>query len=142
MSKISLDEVAAALQKKQVDAQVAKSVIDELTEIIKEEQESRSSTPKRKNEFLFVLNDPNDEYKGKDLTGWVVTIKEGGDASTVLSKIKDAAIDSNEAKKRKRGIITNMVEAFRGVKTKFLKQRDVAIKTKEPVQVLITNGKF
>lgn len=142
MSKISIEEVEATLLRQKIDPKVVVSVVKELTDVIQEEKDNKVEVPKQKNEFLFVLNDPADEFKGKDLTGWVVQMKQGDDAGQVLGKIKDAALDTNEAKKRKKGLLTNFADAFYGVKRIFLKPKNILIKTKEPVRVLITNGKF
>lgn len=142
MSKISIEEVEAVLRKQNVDVKIVKNVIDELVEVVKEEKDSRATGPKQKNEFLIVLSDPNNELAGKDFVGWVVQMKDGDDAGLVLGKIQDAARDQNAAKKRKRGIINNMVEAFSGVKRRFLKPKDIMIKTKEPVRCLVTDGKL
>lgn len=139
MSKISIEEVESALLKQNLDKQVVATVIKDLTEVVQEEKENRDTTPKQKNEFLIVLSDPNDELKDRDLTGWVVQMKQGDDAGLVLDKIRQAAHDTNAAKKRKKNIIKTLTCAFSGIKRAFLKSRNIMIKTKHPVRVLIAN---
>ena len=142
MSKISLEEVEAKLREKNVDAQIVKTVIKELEEVVEEEKDNRDTTPKQKNEFLIVLLDPNDELKGRDFTGFVVQQKQGDDAGLVLDKIRTAAHDTNAAKKRKKNMIKTMTDAFHGIKRAFIKSKNIMIKTKIPVRVLITNDKL
>jgi hypothetical protein len=141
MSKISIEDVQDALLKQNIDKQVVATVIKDLTEVVQEEKENRDTTPKQKNEFLIVISDPVAHISSLscDFTGWVVQMKQGDDACLVLDKIRAAAHDTNAAKKRKKNIIKNMTEAFAGIKRSFLKSKNVMIKTKHPVRVLITN---
>jgi hypothetical protein len=140
MSKISIEEVESALRAQNVDMKVVNSVLTQLNEVIEEEKENRGTTPKQKNEFLIILSDPNKELVGKDFVGYVVQMKQGDDAATVLDKIKAAAHDTNAAKKRKKTMLKTMADAFYGIKRSFLKPKNILIKTKTPVRVLITDG--
>ena len=142
MSKISIEDVEGILRKQNVDTQVVNTVIREMEEVIQEEKDNKVPVPKQKNEFIIVLSDPNNELAGKDFVGWVVTQKQGEDAGLILDKIRAAAGETNAAKKRKKNMIMNMADAFYGIKRFFLKSRNVAVKTKEPVRVLITDGKL
>jgi hypothetical protein len=142
MSKISIEEVEAALRAKNVEPQIVNSIIKELNDVIEEEKDNRGGTPKQKNEFLIVINDPMGHISSlsTDFTGWVVTQKEGEDAGLVLDKIRQSAQDTNAVKKRKRNMITTFTEAMYGAKRFFLKSRNIAVKTKEPVRILITDN--
>ena len=142
MSKISIEEIQGILAKKQVPPQTIAEVVREAEEIIQEEKDNRVTAPKQKNEYLIVLSDPQNELAGKDFTGWVIQQKDGEDAGLALDKIRQAAHDTNAAKKRKRNMITTLVDAFASTKRLFLKSRHIAIKTKDPVRVLITDGKL
>jgi hypothetical protein len=142
MSKISIEEVESVLRQQNVDAKIVNTVIGHLNEVIQEEKENRTTVPKQKNEFLIILSDPNKELVGKDYVGYVVQMKQGDDAGLVLDKIKAAAHDTNAAKKRKKSMLTTMADAFHGIKRAFLKPKNILIKTKEPVRVLITDGKL
>ena len=103
---------------------------------------AKVSDPKQKNEYLIILHDPNNEIAGKEFSGWVVQNKSGDDQGLVLSHVRSASVDNNEAQKRKKRPITNFIEAFSSIKRKFLKDRNILIKTKNAVRVLITDGKF
>jgi hypothetical protein len=146
MSKISIEDLQSILSKQNIAPQVVQTVLKEAQEIIQEEKEDRqdSATPKQKNEFLIVVSDPMGHISSlsSDFTGWVVTMKEGDDAGTVLDRLKQAARDTNAGKKRKRNMIENMADAFRATKRAFLKSKNLMIKTKEPCRVLITDGKL
>lgn len=137
--KISIEEVEEALRKVGVSADLAGKTLKHLQEVVEEEKENRDTTPKQKNEFLVVLLDPEDKLKGQELTAWVIQQKQGDDAGLALDKIRQAAHDTNAAKKRKKNVIKTLTDAFRGIKRAFLKSRNILIKTKHPVRVLITN---
>lgn len=142
MSKISIEEVEVTLLKQKVDPKIVITIIKELTEVIEEAKEDRDTTPKQKNEFLIVLSDPNNDLAGKEFTGWVIQQKQGDDAGLALDKIKEAARATNEAKKRKKNMITTMADAFYATKRFFLKSKNIMVKTKEPIRVLVTDGRL
>lgn len=142
MSKISIEEVEEALFKQNIDSAIVTKVIKELGEIAEEKKAERPALPKQKNEFLIVLSDPENALAGKDFAGWVVQIPVGDDPGLVLGKIRDAAKETDAAKKRKKSVISTMGEAFLGIKRKFIKSKNVHIKTKIPVRVLVTDNKL
>ena len=142
MSKISIEEVEAVLHERKLDKSLVNDVIRQLNEVVEEEKAAKVSDPKQKNEYLIILHDPNNEIAGKEFSGWVVQNKSGDDQGLVLSHVRSASVDNNEAQKRKKRPITNFIEAFSSIKRKFLKDRNILIKTKNAVRVLITDGKF
>lgn len=143
MAKISIEEVEATLLKQKIEKNVVSAVLKELAEIIQEVKEDKGDAlPKEKNEFLVILSDPNDELQGKELVSWVVQMRVGDDSGQVIEKIKAAARETNEAKKRKKHMITTLGEAFEGIKRKYLKPKNILIKTKSPVRVLIADNKL
>lgn len=98
--------------------------------------------PKVKFEHVIILNDKEGYLKDKEIAGWVVQQEENADAGLVLSKLKDAAKDQNETAKKKSNQITTLEELFDGLKAKWLKSKNIKIKTKDLTRVIITNGRF
>ena len=98
--------------------------------------------PKVKFEHVIILNDKEGYLKDKEIAGWVVQQEENADAGLVLSKLKDAAKDQNETAKKKSNQITTLEELFDGLKAKWLKSKNIKIKTKDLTRVIIANGRF
>lgn len=140
MSKVALEEVESVLLQHKV--QDTQNIITDLMKIIEELKADRDSNPRPKWRHVIVLKDTDGSLAGKELVGWVTQVEEGTDEGTVLSRITDAVKTSNENAKRRKSLITDMVEAFAHLKPKWLKEKKVKIKTKEETRVLISNGKL
>lgn len=139
--KVSLEQIEATLLERKIDPPKVQEIIKDLTQAAEEEKADRdSNSPKPKWEYVIVLNDPDGKIKD-DFTGWVVTQQEGQDTGLVLSKLTDAAKDSNESAKRKKSLIKTFEDLFHALKPKWTKEKGLKIKTKEPVRVLKVDGK-
>lgn len=146
MSKIAIEEVEQVLLQHKVPD--APKIIEDLEAIIEELKADREANAedRPKYEFVVILNDPNNKLQGlnaeDEVTAYVVQQEEGEDAGTIISKISDAAVAQNETAKTKRGRLQNAREVFEGLKPKFLKDKKLKIKTKEPVRILVGTGKL
>ncbi|NBQ47976.1 MAG: hypothetical protein EBU33_05925 [Sphingobacteriia bacterium] len=142
--KLSLEEIQGALAEAKVPTEQQTMVIDHLQEVIKELEAEKIATklPSQKNEFGVIIFDKNGVLKGQDFVAAVYTIPQGEDHDNVLRKISEAARDQNEAAKRKKHTIESMGEACESVKRKFIKQKNVNIKSKAPVRVLVSDNKL
>lgn len=141
--KIDISEVEAKLIEKHFDPKKVAEVVKELLEVAEEIKNDNAATiPKQKWEHVIILNDKEGYLDGKEIAGWVVQQESDADGGLILSKLKDAAKAQNEAAKRKKSVITNFVELFEELKSKFTKEQKLRIKTKELTRVIITNGKF
>jgi len=140
--KVSLENVEAILLERKMEPPKVQEIIRDLQKAAEEEAADNAATsgPKAKWEHVIVLNDPDGKISG-EFTGWVVVQQEGQDTGLVLSKLQDAAKNQNESAKRKKSLITNFGELFQALKSKFLKEKGLKIKTKESVRVLTVNGK-
>jgi len=146
MSKISIEEVQGVLEERQVPN--ATQIIKDLEQIIAELQAEKEANKedKPKYEYVVVLNDPSGKLAAdkadETVTAFVVQQEEGEDPALIFSKLSDAAKDQNEGAKTKKSRLQNMRDIFDGLKSKYLKEKKVKIKTKDPVRILITDGKF
>ena len=139
--KIDIDEVEGVLLKKKIEQSKITEIVKELNEIV--EELKNDPKEKIKWEHVIVLHDKDGILKDKEIAGWVVQKHEDADAGLVLSKISDAAKNQNEQSKRKKNVITNMVELFESLKPKFVvKDKGIRIKTKELTRVIVSNGKL
>ncbi len=145
MSKISIEEVESVLLQKKIEPNKVQDIVKDLEQIVAEEKEDRiaNADPKAAWEYVVVLYDKNGTLKDTEVGAWVVQQKEGQDAGLVLSKMSDAAKNQNEAAKRKKSRISDLVSLFESLKPKFLvKEKGIRIKTKELTRVIIADNKL
>lgn len=159
--KIEIEKIKTTMLENGVDKDTVDTIITQLEEeaALEDSQEedsdekADSSTdeelsdnsedlPKVKFEHVIILNDKEGYLKDKEIAGWVVQQEENADAGLVLSKLKDAAKDQNETAKKKSNQITTLEELFDGLKAKWLKSKNIKIKTKDLTRVIISNGRF
>jgi 16S rRNA C1402 (ribose-2'-O) methylase RsmI len=144
MSKIDLEEVQGVLEERKVPN--ASEIMKDLQQILAELEAEKEANkePKPKFEYVVVVHDPSGELaaqkKDEALTAFVVQQEEGQDAGAILSKIADAAKLQNETASKKSNRLQNIRDIFDGLKSKFLKEKKVKIKTKEPVRIILTTG--
>lgn len=154
--KISIEEVKSVLLDKEFDPIKVDEVIKELEGLAEEvtlneelEEETKDddatttddSGPKKKWEFVIVLNDKEGLLKDKEIAGWVVQQEENADAGLIVSKLSDAAKDQNSGKKKKNKI-EDLISLFEYLKPKWSKPKNIRIKTKDLTRVIIADGKL
>lgn len=156
--KIEIEKIRTAMEENSIDQPTIDAVIEKLEaeaslEEAQQDVEEDDTTvpvdaadtddlPKVKYEYVIVLNDKDGHLKDKEIAGWVVQQEENADAGLILSKMKDAVKEQNETAKRKKNTITSLVDMFDGLKSKFLKSKNIKIKTKDLTRVIISNGQF
>jgi hypothetical protein len=140
--KVELENVEAILLEKKMEPIKVQEIVKELMQAAEEEkaESDKGNAPKPKWEHVIVVNDPENKL-GTEFTGWVVVQQEGQDTGLVLSKLRDACKEFNESCKKKKNILENFGDVFMDMKSKFLKEKGLKIKTKEAVRVLTVNGK-
>lgn len=139
--KFDLPQIQATLEAQKIDQPKIAAVIHELEQVAQEEAEEKEANklPQKKWQFLVFANDPENKI-GTETEVWVTAYEEGTDASSVLQRLKDAGQQQNETAKRKKSRLTTLGEVFQGVKTKFLKDKKIKIKTKESVRLIPIDG--
>ncbi len=148
MTKISLEEVASVLsQRKVAEAPVILEDLQKILEELQAEKEANAEE-KPKYEFVVIINDPNGVLAGRekemenDLSAYIVQQEDGENANLIFGKLGDAAKSQNDVAKTKKTRLQSMMDIFNGLKSKYLKEKKLKIKTKEAVRVLISNGKM
>lgn len=143
--KIALEEVQSVLEQHKVKDTAA--IMKDLEQILAELQAEKEAEKEEKPayETVVVVHDPSGKLiadkMDEVISAFVVQQEEGQDAGLIMSKIADAARAQNEDAKRKKSRLQNLREVFDGFKSKYLKEKKIKIKTKEPVRVLLTDGK-
>lgn len=102
--------------------------------------EKEDNGPKTKNQFGVVLLDPDGKVKGLELTALVVQIPEDDSLATTLDRIYRASYDFNATKKGQKLPVKTLYEAASHVKRKFFKEANIMVKTKVPVQVVVSDN--
>lgn len=141
---LKVDEVISELRDIGLPADKVKEAQTALEKLEAQKKEERADNkePKKKNQFVIILN--NSEKKipaGTPLTGWVAQIPEGEDAQTTLDRVKRATVKQNtKIKKFIKHPLKTLGEALQYVRRAFTKEEDVHVKTKEEVTVLLTDN--
>ena len=144
MLENNIDEEVVDAVIAQLEAETADEVQPEVEEQPTNEDltDNSEDLPKIAYEHVIILNDKEGYLKDKEIAGWVVQQAQNADAGLILHKMKEAAKDQNEKAKRKKNAITTLEDLFDGLKSKFLKSKNIKIKTKDLTRCIITNGKF
>jgi hypothetical protein len=144
MLENNIDEAVVDAVIAQLEAEAAEEIQPEVEEQPTNEDltDNSEDLPKVKYEYVIILNDKEGHLTDKEIAGWVVQQEENADAGLVLHKLKEAAKDQNEKAKRKKNAITTLEDLFDGLKSKFLKSKNIKIKTKDLTRVIVSNGKF
>lgn len=146
MAKIDIEEVEQVLMQHKVNDTSAiikdlQAILEELKAELKAENED-----KPKWEHVVVVHDPSGKLEADKMdqviSAFVVQQEEGQDPATIFSRLREAVVTQNESAKRKKSRLENLRDIFDGLKPKYLKEKKVKIKTKEPVRVLLTTGKL
>jgi hypothetical protein len=138
--KIDIDLMKAAMQRKELDVRTIASVVEEIERELQLQEQEKEKTPPQKKQFCIVVSDPNGELPDTDLTGWVVQIPEEESPLSATQRIIDAAYDFNQTPKGRRMPAQTIGEACEAVPARMTKDKQVWIKTKEPVLVVRTDN--
>jgi hypothetical protein len=142
--KIAFEDIAFALQQAKIEPEKQKLILGHLKQVVAEEQANKEENklPKQKNEFGVILYDAENKLAGLEFTAAVYAIPQNDDHGLVLSKISTAAREQVAATKRKKFPIDTIGCAVQNLKRKFIKDKNVNLKTKNPVRVLVSSNKL
>ena len=133
MAKVDIDIVQKILKESGVDVRVAAEILNQIRDAVAEEAVEREKPAKK--QMLVLVSEP-EEGLPKDLTGWVVQLLEDDDPKDVADKIVDVAKAFNESPKGQRMPVESFGDAVQGIPSKFYRESDLWIKTREPVRVI------
>jgi hypothetical protein len=142
MSKIEIDLVAEVLKDNELEEDLVMKIVRQLTraaEKLAAEAEAEKE-PTTKKQWVILLSDPNGDLPDEDMVGWVVQIPENDNPGTVTGRIVKAAHHFNTTRRGRKHPAKSIAEACEVVGGKFLKEQNLAIKTKLPVTALKTDN--
>lgn len=142
MAKVEIEIVAEVLKDNELDQSMVDRIVRQLTraaEKAADEAAAEREPPTRK-QWVILLSDPNDELPDDDMVGWVVQIPENDNPGTVTDRLIKAAHHFNSTKRGRKHPAKSIAEACEVVGAKFLKEHNIAVKTKLPVTALKTDN--
>src|SRR5690606_6643276 len=105
------------------------------------EAEKANRDPVVKKQFVIVVSDPRATIpEAEEYVGWVAQIPEDDSPAETLERLIRASYEYNISKKGRRHPVKSIGEACEAVGGRFLKEQNVAIKTKLPVTVIRTDN--
>lgn len=133
MAKVDIEIVQKILKESGVDVRMAAEILNQIRDAMAEEAVEREKPAKK--QMLVLVSEP-EEGLPKDLTGWVVQLLEDDDPKEVADKIVDVAKAFNDSPKGQRMPVESFGDAVQGIPSKYYRESDLWIKTREPVRVI------
>ncbi|MEY3547666.1 MAG: hypothetical protein RLZZ552_33 [Verrucomicrobiota bacterium] len=133
MAKVDIEIVQKILKESGVDVRMAAEILNQIRDAVAEEAVAREKPAKK--QMLVLVSEP-EEGLPKDLTGWVVQLLEDEDPREVADKIVEVAKAFNDSPKGQRMPVESFGDAVQGIPSKFYRESDLWIKTREPVRVI------
>ncbi|MES2692031.1 MAG: hypothetical protein V4773_01070 [Verrucomicrobiota bacterium] len=142
MPKIEVNVVAEILKKNEISPAILRRVIEEMNLAAQPEGGDEEKPPAVKKQFVILLSDPEGKMPKNDFVGWVLQIPENESVATTQERICRGAYDFNASKKGRLLPVKTIGEAIENVATKYFKEAEVWVKTKNPVLVLKTDNEI
>ena len=144
MAKVEIDIVKMVLQRADIDAAKTAQIIEDIAFESKVRADDEEKEPAVKKQFVVAINDPYGKIAatGFEYQGWILQIPEDDAPMEALERLHKGAYDFNITPKGRRMPVKTVSEACEFVSAKIYKEHKVWVKTKEPVLVLLTNGKI
>ena len=141
--KIPFDEIEAIIRES-LEPSKAQEILKKIEIVSEELKNDGPKLPKKKNQFAIIALDLEGRIPDDlELTGLIIKMPETEDVGLTLTKISEAAREQNAAKKKRGKMdIASVSEAAYAVKRKWLKEKNIAILTREPVRIIKSNNKL
>lgn len=136
--KIEIEMVAAALKKHDIEPPVVQEILNDLKADTEEDVEK---APPIKKQYVLIVSDPSGQTP-QGLVGWAVQVEEGQPPSSALTKLGDAASLFHTTPKGRRLPVTTVGLALEAIPSKINKEVGLWVKTREPVNVLVSDNRL
>ena len=133
MAKISLDLVKEVLQRNGIDARTLAGLLNEMRQEAEAEAVEREKPVKK--HHVVLVSEPEGGLP-KDLVGWVVQVPADDNPGVAEDRIRETAESFNSSPRGKKLPLSSFGDACQSLPAKQLKDRNVWVKTREPVRVL------
>ena len=144
MPKVSVELIHEVLSNNNLEPETIQKVLQQIEEQAAAELEAEKANrePPVKKQFVLIVSDPRGTIPDEDYVGWVAQIPEDDSPGTTMEKLIRASYEYNISKKGRKYPVKSVGEACEAVGSRFLKEQDIAIKTKIPVTVIKTDNKI
>lgn len=141
--KFTIEEIQEILVSHKLENEKVNKISHALAEMAKHKKEDaeEDKVPKERTEFTVVVVDEANALPD-GLTGFVVSHKSDVDPASVVSRLSDAAKAHNLVGRGRKNPLKSMIEVFGHVKRKFVKEKNIQIKTKTLVRIVKSNNKI
>lgn len=150
-TKVEISLAADAMKQAGIPAGKIREVIEALNaEAAAKEKDADEKPPAAKKQFVIVLSDPRgrltkeffDAAGFDSFVGWVIQIEESESPHTAIEKVEESAYIFNRTKRGRLMPLQTIGETFESCPSFALKEAGVWVKTKMPVQVVITKNEI
>lgn len=145
---MTFNDTLAALQESLTQNGVPKDtvakVIRDLRKAQQDEKADKVPVKKQRYQFVPIIHDPEGKIAaalpGVTFTATIAQIDAELPASEAVERIRQAAFDHNASRYGQKHPIKTLAEAAAHTKRCFLRERKVAVKTREPVEVVVSSS--
>lgn len=142
MPKVDLELVKLVLQRNELDVRQVAQIIEDINVEMTAMVEDEEKPPPVKKQFVMLVSDPDGKLDGQNMTGWVLQIPEEDSPYVSNERLIKSGYAYNASPKGRRIPVKSIGEVCEVVTSRFTKENNVWIKTKEPILVVTTNNKL
>jgi hypothetical protein len=144
MAKIEIEVVAEVLQENELDKAMVDRIVRQLTRAAEKaaDEAAAEREPQVKKQWIIVVSDPDGTIPDEDFVGWVLQVPENDPPAAALDRVINSAHAYHATRRGQKFPAKSFGEACEVVGGKFLKENNVAVKTKLPVTVLKTDNEL
>ncbi|EDY82840.1 hypothetical protein VDG1235_2463 [Verrucomicrobiia bacterium DG1235] len=144
MPKVSVELIHEVLSNNNLEPDTIVKVLKQIEEQAAAEAEAEKANrdPVVKKQFVMIISDPRGTIPDEDYVGWIAQIPEDDPVGETMDRLIRASYEYNISKKGRKYPVKTVGEACEAVGARFLKEQNLAIKTKVPVTILKTDNKI
>jgi len=119
----------------EIDMSTRVKIINDIEREVEQNKPEREKNPKK--QFVAIVVTDNEEIE--EVPMFMVQIEEGDDHNTIIDRITHATAEHNNTPKGEKFPIDTLGGALQETKRKFITEKKVWVKTKEPVIIVRTD---
>lgn len=143
MPKIEITAVTELLKKHKLKPALLREIVEEMNNLVLQSEDD-VRPPRVKRQYVVVLSDATGliakRIDARNLVGWVLQIPDNASPFSVMERVFKAAYDFNASQRGRLLPVKTVGEALESASAKYFKEAEVAIKTKLPVAIVVTDN--
>ncbi len=141
MAKVDMELVKLVLQRNELDVKQVSQIIEDINVEMAAMADEEKPPPVKK-QFVMMVSDPEGKLAGQNMTGWVLQIPEEDSPYVTNERLIKSGYAYNASPRGRRIPVKTIGEICEVVTSKFTKENNVWIKTKEPILLITTDNKL